>query len=151
MIKLILAILLPCVAVAALAQPAPAQRYVDAQGVEIIQNRDAPRQASADAPRVSTPRAGGGSVQAAVDPKLRISAAEQAERDLDRVAILREELGQETRKFEAATQALAKAEKAARGQPQADTILKQLKDMLHVHQQNIQAISLEMQRAQFAR
>lgn len=151
MSKFILAFLLACAAVAALAQPAPAQRYVDAQGVEIIQNRDAPRPAAADAPRASRPRAAGGGVQAAADPKLRISAAEQAERDLDRAAILREELGQETRKFEAATQALAKAEKAARGQPQADAVLKQLKDMLHVHQQNIQAISLEMQRAQVAR
>lgn len=137
--------LLACLAGSALAQQAPAQRYIDAQGVEIIQNRDAARPATVAAPRVAAPR-DAGPASAASDPKLQVSTAEQAARDRDRAAILREELGHETSKFEAASKAFVKAEQAARGQPQAGAVLKQLKEVLHMHQQNMESLTAELQR-----
>lgn len=153
--KTIVTIVLLCGAGAggAGAQQAPAQRYMDAQGVEIIQNRGAPRPAMPEPAR-------GGSVRTApaapaalavADPRLQVSAAEQSERDLDREAILREELGAETRKFEAATKALVRAEQAARGQPEVGAVLKQLEAVLHSHQQNIESITAELQRTRAAR
>lgn len=150
--KTILTIVLLCGAGGAGAQQAPAQRYMDAQGVEIIQNRGAPRPAASEPAR-------GGSVRttpaapalAVADPKLQVSAAEQSARDLDREAILREELGEETRRFEAATKALVRAEQAARGQPEVGAVLKQLKAVLHSHQQNIESITAELQRTRAAR
>ena len=139
---------LACSAGAASAQQAPAQRYIDAQGVEIIQNRDAARPVSATA--AAQPRAGAvrtpAAATAAADPKLQVSATEQSARDLDRAAILREELAQEMRKFEAASKALVQGEQAARAQPEAGSALPRLKEILHTHQQNIEAISAELRR-----
>lgn len=137
---------LACSAGAASAQQAPAQRYIDAQGVEIIQNRDAARPAQAAQPRAGAVRTAPAAAAAAADPKLQVSAAEQSARDLDRAAILREELAQEMRKFEAASKALVQGEQAARAQPQAGSALPRLKEILHTHQQNIEAISAELRR-----
>lgn len=152
------------------AQQAPAQRYIDAQGVEIIQNRDAPRPpATGGQPRATgtrtagtgglvSPAAGIAAAAAAmsgsgaeVDPRLQISPAEQSARDRDRETILREELAQEMRKFEAATKAMVQTEQAARKQPEAGAVLKQLKETLHAHQQNIQSITAELQRTRVSR
>lgn len=131
------------------AQAAPAQRYMDDQGVEIIQNRAAPPRPAVAVVAAREPAPG--PAQTTADPRLRIGQAEQAARDRDREAVLREELGQETRKFEAATKALAQAEHAARSQPQAAAILKQLKEVLHAHQQNILSLHAELQRNRIVR
>lgn len=148
--KTIVTFILLCSAGGAGAQQAPAQRYMDAQGVEIIQNRSAPRPAAAEPARGGV-RTAPAPALAVADPRLQVSAAEQSARDLDREAILREELGVETRKFEAATKALVRAEQAARGQPEVGAVLKQLKEALHSHQQNIESITAELQRTRAAR
>ncbi|WP_313177498.1 hypothetical protein [Massilia sp.] len=146
-----LAIAFACGAGSALAQQAPAQRYMDAQGVEFIQNRNAPRQEGIDAPRAAAKKPAAVAEAAAADPRLQVSAAEQSARDRDREAILREELGHETAKFEAASKAFVKAEQAARGQPQVGAALKQLKDVLHTHQQNMESLTAELQRTRSTR
>jgi len=135
----------------ALAQQAPPQRYMDDQGVEIIQNRGAPRQGGLDAPRGPSPKPAALASSAAADPRLQVSTAEQLARDRDREAILREELGHETAKFEAASKAFVKAEQAARGQPQVGAVLQQLKEALHTHQQNMESLTAELQRTRSAR
>ncbi len=147
MTRILTCALLACLADVALAQQAPAQRYIDAQGVEIIQNRDAARPSAVASGRVAPVPKAAAATGAASDPKLQVGAAEQAARDLDRAAILREELAHETRKFEAASRALVQSEKAARTQQQDPATLKQLNELLHTHQQNIQSITAELQRA----
>jgi len=147
----------------ACAQDAPAQRYIDDQGVEIIQNRSAARPGQA-APLAGRNTARGGVLDAvsgaapvsvgagaAADPKLRIGAREQGARDQEREAILRQELQHETSRYEAATKTLAQAEQAARSQPQVGAVLKQLKEVLHAHQQNIESLAAELQRTRAAR
>lgn len=148
--------LLACLATGASAQQARPQRYVDAEGVEIIQNRDpsrAPAIAPARAGEIAPARAGavrsGGATTGAVgpaDPKLQVSAAEQSARDRDRVAILREELAHETRKFEAASKELVQTQQSARSQPQTGDALRQLKEVLHMHQKNIESLTAELRR-----
>ena len=137
--------LLACVAGGAGAQQARPQRYIDAEGVEIIQNRDATRPPSVAPPRAGAVKTTGVTGEAA-DRKLQVSAAEQSARDLDRAAILREELAHEMRKFEAATKALVQTRQAAGSQPQAGATLKQLKEVVHMHQQNIQSLTAELRR-----
>ncbi|MEW6021103.1 MAG: hypothetical protein AB1807_03070 [Pseudomonadota bacterium] len=149
--KTVFTIVFACSAGGTLAQQAPAQRYMDAQGVEIIQNRNAPRQGGMDMPRTTASKAATVPDGAAADPRLQVSAAEQSARDRDREAILREELGHETAKFEAASKAFVKAEQAARGQPQVEGVLKQLKEVLHTHQQNMESLTAELQRTRTAR
>lgn len=146
----------------ACAQDAPAQRYIDDQSVEIIQNRSLAHPGQgAPTPAWITARGGvldaasgaaPGSARAvaAVDPKLRIGAREQDARDQEREAILRQELQHETSKYEAATKTLAQAEQAARSQPQVGAVLKQLKEVLHAHQQNIESLAAELQRTRAA-
>lgn len=146
----------------ACAQDAPTQRYIDAQGVEIIQNRGALRPGSGksfapaqepaqDPTRILSTRRGAAPPASAVDPKLLIGAREQGARDEEREAILRQELAQETRKFDAATRALTQAEQAARSQPQVGAVLTQLKEILHAHQQNIESLGAELRRTRAAR
>lgn len=149
--KTVFTIILACSAGGTLAQQAPAQRYMDAQGVEIIQNRNAPRQGGMDMPRTAASKLATVPDGAVADPRLQVSVAEQSARDRDREAILREELGHETAKFEAASKAFVKAEQAARGQPQVETVLKQLKQVLHTHQQNMESLTAELQRTRTAR
>ncbi|MFC0253908.1 hypothetical protein [Massilia consociata] len=153
--KYVIMTALMSLAAAACAQDVPAQRYVDAQGVEIIQNRAAPRPAPAASRTPARPVAGAGTPAASPgapvsDARFQISAAEQGARDREREAILRQELETEMKKFEAATKTLAQAEQAARSQPHVGAVLKQLKEVLHAHQQNIESLGAELQRTRMA-
>ena len=134
-------------------QAISAARYVDAQGVEVIHNRNAELPLSVSAPAPATQ----GSVTVAkaaplaagpVDPKLRVAPAEQALRDRDRVAILQQELETESRKYESAWMRL----QGAKGTEKPGAVATQrMNEELDDHQKNIQALHAELRRAGAAR
>jgi hypothetical protein len=117
---------------------APA-RYVDAQGVEVIHDRGSsapPREDAAGAP-------GREAAPAPADPRLAIRPAEQARRDEDRIAILEQELKEESRAY---ADLLGQAAGAARARPEPAQAAR-LNEQLVAHQKNIQALNQELRRA----
>lgn len=114
-----------------------ATRYIDAQGVEIIQNRAKPAPPAtapvSPAPKVSS---------AARDPGWQIGATEQAERDRDRLDILKQELADQVRLYESVMKSLAGvAGKTTEAPDQA-----RLYRNLHEYQKNIQSLNAEIRR-----
>jgi len=138
--------------------PVSSARYIDAQGVEVIHNRNAETAtgqpvagpegvvtnlgAQDQARRRQTPDIG---VQN--DPKLRVSAAEQEQRDRGRVDILQQELEAEVRSLEAVTR---RAQRAAADKLSAAQV-QRVTEELNEHQQNILALHAELRRARSAR
>ncbi|PHV07910.1 hypothetical protein CSQ96_08455 [Janthinobacterium sp. BJB412] len=125
--------------------PLSATRYIDAQGVEMIQNRARPAPAAAV---VQAPAALAAKPSAAARaPGWQISAAEQAGRDQDRLDILKQELAAEVRLYESVTKALAGvAGKTTDASGQA-----RLYRDLNEHQKNIQSLHAEIRRIPAAR
>lgn len=82
------------------------------------------------------------------DPKLQVSAAEQARRDRDRVAILQQELDVEARKYEAAFQRAQGG--GPDNKPNADDA-QRINEELYERQKNIQALTAELRRARSER
>lgn len=135
-------------------QAISAARYVDAQGVEVIHNRNAELPMSAPAAQGSVTVAKAAAPTSAavaatpVDPKLRVAPAEQALRDRDRVAILQQELETESRKYESAWMRL----QGAKGTEKPGAVATQrMNEELDDHQKNIQALHAELRRAGAAR
>lgn len=129
-----------------------ATRYIDADGVEVIQNRAAavPVAASAKAPPLA-PVAYAKKVnkdELLYDSRFNVSAADQAHRDRDRVAILQHELDTESRKYEAAYKRIQ--DSAAGNNPSADEAKRMTED-LYDHQKNIQTLNAELRRARHTR
>jgi hypothetical protein len=130
-------------AAGAAAAPVSAARYIDAQGVEVIHNRDtepAVGQVQALAPRSRKPPSG----ELLYDPKLQVSSAEQGQRDRDRVGILQQELEAEARKYEALVKRAQGA--GATNKPSAADA-QRMNEELYDHQKNIQALNAELRRA----
>jgi hypothetical protein len=119
----------------AIAGPVSAVRYVDSQGVEMIHDRASTKPpATASMPPRSTVSA----------PALQISVAEQAGRDLDRIAIFEQELAAESQQYANAAQRLH----AARPAGAADTAL--LREELGRRENNIKALHAELRRTRHA-
>jgi hypothetical protein len=132
-----------------------ATRYIDAQGVEVIQSRRASVPGTeAGAPPAPVPAAPAAQARKVkpdnlmYDPKLQVSAAEQARRDRDRVAILQQELDVEARKYEAAFQRAQGG--GPDNKPNADDA-QRINEELYERQKNIQALTAELRRARSER
>ena len=124
-----------------------ATRYIDAQGVEVIQSR----RAAVPGTEAGAPAAPARKVKTdnlMYDPKLQVSAAEQARRDRDRVAILQQELDVEARKYEAAFQRAQGG--GPDNKPNADDA-QRINEELYERQKNIQALTAELRRARSER
>jgi hypothetical protein len=128
-----------------------ATRYIDAQGVEMIQNRarPAPAAAVAQAPAPASVAARPAAAQpaAARAPGWQISAAEQAGRDQDRLDILKQELAAEVRLYESVTKALAGVAGKTTDAPGQARLYRDLNE----HQKNIQSLHAEIRRIPAAR
>jgi hypothetical protein len=135
---------------AAAADTISAQRDVDAQGVEVIQNRS-PAPAAVTIRQLSgaTERAASGKLAAQApaagvrDARFQVSAGEQAARDLDRVAILEQELNNEMRAVGEITRLSAALAGSAPGTQDPARVKERMND----HQKNIAALQAELRRA----
>lgn len=131
----------------AAALPVSATRYIDAQGVEVIHNRNVEARAvpaPADSGRTEPAKP----LAMLYDSKLRISPAEQDRRDRDRVGILQQELEAETRKY----QELWQRAQTRRGMEKPNAAQAQrMTEELYEHQTNIKALNAELKRATAAR
>lgn len=129
--------------------PLSATRYIDAQGVEMIQNRARPAPAAAVAPAQTSVAAKPAVAQpaAARAPGWQISAAEQAGRDQDRLDILKQELAAEVRLYESVTKALAGVAGKTTDAPGQARLYRDLNE----HQKNIQSLHAEIRRIPAAR
>lgn len=146
-----LAWILSC-ATGASAQSVEATRYVNPDGVEVIQARP---QAQAGT-RGSVVESDTGSVEprtvkssstsrvpaaAAADPRLQVSGREQKARDKDRLAILNQELYKEIAEYETKSKVLRTP--SMRGSlPDAD--LARLREIASDHEKNIKALMAEI-------
>jgi hypothetical protein len=116
----------------AIAGPVSAVRYVDSQGVEVIHDRASAKPAATTR---TPPRAG-----AIAAPALQVSVAEQTARDLDRIAILEQELAAESQQYAGAAQRL----QAAGPTGAADTA--RLPSSSRRREGNIKALHAELRR-----
>lgn len=123
-----------------------ATRYIDPQGVEIIQNRARPAPAAALSAATPPPAAASANA-AARAPGWQVSAAEQAVRDRDRLDILKQELADQVRLYESVTKALAGEAGKTTGAPEQARLYREL----HEYQTNIQALNAEIRRLPGAR
>lgn len=148
----LLGALLPA-AVSAQAQSTDASRYVNSQGIEVIQARqplsvrddriaqaaksdNAVREQPAPAPRTT---------QQAMDGRFQVSAAEQAERDLDRLAILQQELMSEAAAFQTKWKTLHTPSMKA---SLSDEEVARVRETMHNHESNLRALNAEISRVQ---
>lgn len=143
------------------AQSTEATRYVNGQGVEMIQNRPPPAPApmplvvpsgaaqgktavAAPAPVQPASRIRTTAVPAALAPDLQIAPDDQKARDRDRVNILRQELMKELGDYEVKNKVLRNpAAKASLDEQQ----LKRLQETLQAHERNIRDLNSEIARA----
>ncbi|MDP2369510.1 hypothetical protein [Rhodoferax sp.] len=143
-----------CAANQGLAQGHEARRYTSAQGIEMVQNRGAlVDQSLALPPLAGGKTTNGGAVKAppAALPTTpahgasgaRVSTADQAERDLDRLTILQRELGNEVVLLRSVTHSLATPE--LRSKLAADEV-QRLAYLSGLHEQNIKALTAEIKR-----
>ena len=139
------------------AQSADASRYVNAQGVEVIQGRrvappaaprvdapasaDEPPQPQATAARPNPRAADAGPAKRAA---FQIAAGEQDARDRDRLAILNEEMRSENAALESKIRVLQSPAVRAKLDPEQ---LKRLQETTLEHEKNIRALTSEINRA----
>lgn len=140
------------------AQSTEAARYVNPQGIEVIQARRPPaveeNRQGADKPTpVSKPAPAG--TMAAVAPvvrlassKLQITAQEQRGRDEDRLAILKTELSSESGALDTKLRILGTP--AMQAKLTADE-LKRVQETAADHERNIRALNVEIGRVKLAR
>jgi hypothetical protein len=142
------------------AQSIDAPRYVNAQGVEVIQGRRAPsvpvpavavgeggRQGAAPGPTSKTVKMQADAAQAR-PASYQIGAGEQQQRDRDRRAILEDELRAEHVSLDSKIRVLQSAELRGKLDPDA---LKRLQETTLDHEKNIRALHAELTRAKKSR
>ena len=138
------------------AQSTEAARYVNPQGIEVIQARRPPSaEESRPAPAKqsvvvktapgSSPAAPGA---AAASGKMQVTAQEQRSRDEDRLAILNAELATESKALETKLRILATP--AMQGKLSPDD-LKRLQETAVDHEKNIRSLNAEIGRVKLAR
>lgn len=127
----------------ACAQTSEAARYTNQQGIEIIQNRPAEQPATASKLPVEAAKPRAPEPAAAKDARLQISAKDQAERDRDRLAILRQELLKEMEGYQAKNKILHSSSMQA---SLTDDQLQRVRDTAHSHEQNIRDLNSEINR-----
>jgi len=137
------------------AQSSDAERYINAQGVEVIQGRRlaAP---SVPAPAMATPADGAVPAPAAKPPArnaqaaearpaaFQIGAGEQGARDRERLAILKQEMDAENSALEQKVRILSNAQLRAKLDPEQ---LKRLQETTLEHERNIRSLTSEINRA----
>lgn len=140
------------------AQSIDAERYVNAQGVEVIQGRRAapaaaPAPAPAPAPEAdnatvpSTPARPAVRTEPAAQARpaaFQIGAGEQDVRDRDRLAILKQEMQAENSALEQKIRILSNKELRSKLDPEQ---LKRLQETTLEHERNIRALTAEINRA----
>jgi len=150
-LPLALAACLALAAPAVHAQSSDAERYINAQGVEVIQGRRAaapsvaaPAGADASpAPAVQAPSRTAQAAQAR-PAAFQIGAGEQGARDRDRLAILQQEMQAENSALEQKVRVLSNAGLRAKLDPEQ---LKRLQETTLEHERNIRALTSEINRA----
>ena len=125
------------------AQTSEAARYTNAQGIEVIQNRQAELPAVAAKPAAEAPRPRAPDTAAVHDARFTISAREQNDRDRDRLAILRQELMKEMEGFQAKNKILHSTSMQA---SLTEEQLQRVRDTSHAHEQNIRDLNAEINR-----
>lgn len=144
-------------------QATEAARYVNAQGIEVIQaraNNPVADQSALNPTPVATPAPprrsfsvanGAANIAQAFrvsnDPKLHISAREQSARDRDRLTILQQELMKELTAYEQKTRLLKRS--AINGAMPKDEI-DRLREVTIDHEKNIRALNAEIKGAELA-
>ena len=138
------------------AQSIDAQRYVNAQGVEVIQSRPQPKlEETPSQPSKSTlnikeninnskPLTPAQGSQHSSSGKLQISTIEQGERDRERLAILNQELMSEVAALQTKSKILHSPTMKAKLSEQE---LQRLQETTNAHEQNIRALNSEISRA----
>jgi hypothetical protein len=133
-----------------------ASRYINAQGVEVIQGRRAPQAAPAaaaadtaagEAPAqvpAARPKAGPAEAGQARKAAFQIAAGEQDARDRDRLAILNEEMRSENAALESKIRILQSPAMRAKLDPEQ---LKRLQETTLEHERNIRSLTSEINRA----
>lgn len=140
------------------AQSIDAERYVNAQGIEVIQGRRAAPPATA--PAAPAPDAGAalapapsaparaplvtGNAAQAKPAAFQIGAGEQDARDRERLAILKQEMQAENSALEQKVRILSNAELRSKLDPDQ---LKRLQETTLEHERNIRALTAEIRRA----
>lgn len=146
--------LLALAAGGACCQTTDAARYLNPQGIEVIQPR---RQVAVDDahPRVEKPGgvvkatpAAAASAAASAGGKMQVTAQEQRSRDEDRLAILNAELATESKALETKLRILATP--AMQGKLSPDD-LKRLQETAVDHEKNIRSLNAEIGRVKLAR
>lgn len=125
-----------------------ARRFIDAQGVEVIHNRtQAPAAGAVKQITDATERAGSVKLAAPAadgrDSRFQVSAREQSARDLDRVAILEQELDKEMR----AIAEISRLSAALAGTKPSAPDSVRIKERMNDHQKNVAALQAELRRA----
>lgn len=136
------------------AQSSDAERYINAQGVEVIQGRRAAAPsvpaaadtASAIPVAAPVPKAPARAAQGAGarPPAFQIGAGEQGARDRDRLAILKQEMDAENTALEQKVRILSNAQMRAKLDPEQ---LKRLQETTLEHERNIRSLTAEINRA----
>jgi len=145
-----------CISPAVLhAQAIDASRYINAQGVEVIQGRRAAKPApspgtGSDVGDASGPASGAQAIPKSTLPArpmaagYQIAAGEQQQRDRDRLSILEEEMHAENVALESKIRVLQ--DPAMRAKLDAEQ-LKRLQETTLAHEKNIRALHSEIARA----
>jgi hypothetical protein len=128
----------------ACAQTSEAARYTNQQGIEIIQNRPAEQTAGAGKAPVEAAKPRAPEPATVKDARFQVSAKDQAERDRDRLAILRQELLKEMEGYQAKNKILHSPSMQA---SLTDDQLQRVRDTAHTHEQNIRDLNSEINRA----
>jgi hypothetical protein len=134
------------------AQSTDASRYVNSQGVEVIQGRrqtsldrvEQPAKANSASSEASAP-VPGTRRQQATDEHFQISAAEQDKRDRDRLAILQQELMSEATDIQTKWKVLNTPSLKA---TLSDEAAVRLRENIHAHESNLRALNTEISRVQ---
>jgi len=131
---------------AARAQSIEAPRYVNGQGIEVIQGRTTPAAAAAEKKQDAAPRAAQAvrtvdGTAAVADPRMRVSVTEQRTRDKDRLAILNEELAREMGEYNSKSKILNSPSMRDKLPPAE---LARVRELAADHEKNIQALMSEI-------
>lgn len=119
-------------------------RYVDAQGVEVIRDRLVePATASGIVVGSTFAQLTNRSNGLANDPRLRVGAVEQAQRDRGRIDILQHELEVEGARLAA----IIKRAQLSEGEKRTAAESQRITEEMHERQQNIHALNAELRRA----
>lgn len=131
----------------AAAQSTEAARYVNNQGIEVIQARAAPKPADTGASQSSAKASGEQeagavrSVSVAANPKLHVSASQQMARDKERLAILNQELLKELGEYETKTKVLRSPALSGK---LAEAELTRMRELAGEHEKNIRSLQAEI-------